>query len=134
MTRRGDLKGGCQRIASTENVAPGARAQCVIVDRGDQAALVLRCGGRKRRSSFFHRTRDTTGVDGLELTRRLKASPATRNTIILALTAYAMVGDEAKARAAGCDGYVAKPIDTRTLPATIADYLRRGPSGVRRGA
>jgi CheY-like chemotaxis protein len=64
------------------------------------------------------------GIDGLELTRRLKADPATRDTIILALTAYAMKGDEQKALEAGCDGYVTKPIDTRTLPGVVAAFLR----------
>ena len=65
------------------------------------------------------------GVDGLELTRRLKGAPATSDIIILAVTAYAMKGDDEKALAAGCDGYVTKPLDTRTLPALIAEYLRR---------
>ena len=63
------------------------------------------------------------GMDGFELTRRLKASPALEKTIILALTAYAMKGDEARALAAGCDGYIAKPIDTRLLPGIIARHL-----------
>lgn len=63
------------------------------------------------------------GMDGFDLTRRLKADPATREIVILALTAYAMRGDEEKARAAGCDAYVAKPIDTRRLPALIARLL-----------
>lgn len=63
------------------------------------------------------------GMDGLELTRRLKADPATREIVILALTAYAMKGDEEKARAAGCDGYIAKPIDIATLPGVIMGYL-----------
>jgi CheY-like chemotaxis protein len=63
------------------------------------------------------------GMDGFELTRRLKADPGLRGVIILALTAYAMKGDEERARAAGCDGYVAKPIDTRGLPGVIAGYL-----------
>ena len=62
-------------------------------------------------------------MDGLELTRRLKSPPAYRDVVILALTAYAMKGDEEKARAAGCDGYISKPIDTRTLPGVIAGYL-----------
>jgi CheY-like chemotaxis protein len=69
------------------------------------------------------------GMDGLELTRRLKADPRTSGTVILALTAYAMKGDEEKARAAGCDGYVAKPIDIETLPGVIAEHLARA-SGV----
>jgi two-component system, cell cycle response regulator DivK len=63
------------------------------------------------------------GMDGLELSRRLKANPATRDIVIIALTAYAMVGDADRAIKAGCDGYVSKPIDTRTLPALIAKHL-----------
>jgi two-component system cell cycle response regulator DivK len=63
------------------------------------------------------------GMDGFELTRRLKADPALGGTVVLALTAYAMKGDEERAMAAGCDGYIAKPIDTRTLPGVIARYL-----------
>ncbi len=63
------------------------------------------------------------GIDGLELTRRIKADPMTRDITILGLTAYAMKGDEQKILAAGCDGYIAKPIDTRTLPAVIQRYL-----------
>ena len=63
------------------------------------------------------------GMDGLELTRYLKADPARRHIIIVALTAYAMKGDEEKMRAAGCDGYLSKPIDTLALSKTVADYL-----------
>jgi len=66
------------------------------------------------------------GMDGLELTRRLKADPSTRDAIVLAVTAYAMKGDEQRALAAGCDGYVTKPIDTRTLAGTIARSLEQG--------
>src|SRR3989442_555649 len=63
------------------------------------------------------------GMDGLELTRRLKSDPATHDSIIVALTAYAMKGDEEKALSAGCDGYIPKPINTRTLPDMVAGYL-----------
>jgi CheY-like chemotaxis protein len=66
------------------------------------------------------------GMDGLELTRRLKSDPRTRNIIIVAVTAYAMKGDEQRVREAGCDGYVTKPIDTRGLPQVIAAYLATG--------
>jgi CheY-like chemotaxis protein len=65
------------------------------------------------------------GIDGLELTRRLKADPATRDIVIVAVTAYAMKGDQAKALAAGCDDYITKPIDTRALPETIARHLAK---------
>jgi two-component system, cell cycle response regulator DivK len=65
------------------------------------------------------------GMDGLELTRRLKADPNRRDITVLALTAYAMKGDREKALAAGCDGYIPKPIDTDGLPKTIAEHLAR---------
>ncbi|MGE5302278.1 MAG: response regulator [Alphaproteobacteria bacterium] len=65
------------------------------------------------------------GMDGLELTRRLKSDPATRDIKIVGLTAYAMRGDEERILAAGCDGYIPKPIDTRTLPNSIRGYLKR---------
>jgi CheY-like chemotaxis protein len=64
------------------------------------------------------------GIDGLELTRRLKADPRTNEITIIAVTAYAMNGDEDRARAAGCDDYVTKPIDTRTLPQVIARHVQ----------
>ena len=64
------------------------------------------------------------GIDGLELTRRLKADPATHDIKIVAVTAYAMKGDQEKALAAGCDDYVTKPIDTRALPLVIARHLQ----------
>jgi two-component system, cell cycle response regulator DivK len=64
------------------------------------------------------------GMDGLELTRRLKADPRMGGVIIVGLTAYAMKGDEAKARAAGCDGYIPKPIDTRRFPGQVAAFLK----------
>jgi two-component system cell cycle response regulator DivK len=65
------------------------------------------------------------GIDGLELTRRIKADPRTRDIVVVAVTAYAMKGDQAKALAAGCDDYITKPIDTRTLPETIAKHLAK---------
>jgi CheY-like chemotaxis protein len=65
------------------------------------------------------------GIDGLELTRRIKTNPETGKIIIIALTSYAMKGDKEKAMAAGCDGYLSKPIDTLELPKTIARLLGR---------
>jgi len=63
------------------------------------------------------------GMDGLTLTRHLKADARTRQICIVALTAFAMKGDEQKALDAGCDGYIIKPIDTRSLPAEVARLL-----------
>ena len=65
------------------------------------------------------------GMDGLEMTRRLKADQKTRGIVVLALTAFAMKGDEQKAFEAGCDGYITKPIDTRSFPALIRQYLSK---------
>src|SRR5262245_7222781 len=64
-------------------------------------------------------------LDGLELTRRLKADPRYAGVVIVALTAYAMKGDRAKALAAGCDDYITKPIDVDELPRTVAQLLKR---------
>lgn len=64
------------------------------------------------------------GIDGLELTRRLKADPTTKQIAVIAVTAYAMKGDREKAFEAGCDDYVTKPIDTRALPQLIARYAK----------
>jgi CheY-like chemotaxis protein len=63
------------------------------------------------------------GMDGLSLTRMLKADPRTRDIRIVALTAFAMKGDEEKALEAGCDGYITKPIDTRKLTTQVARWL-----------
>ena len=63
------------------------------------------------------------GMDGLTLTRTLKADDRTRHIPIVALTAFAMKGDDQKAFDAGCDGYITKPIDTRRLPGQVADLL-----------
>jgi CheY-like chemotaxis protein len=63
------------------------------------------------------------GMDGLTLTRQLKADPRTSGIVIIAATAYAMKGDAERARDAGCDGYITKPIDTRRLPHDLERYL-----------
>jgi two-component system cell cycle response regulator DivK len=65
------------------------------------------------------------GMDGLEATALLKREGATRAIPVLALTALAMKGDEERIRAAGCDGYIAKPMNYREFLATIALQLAR---------
>jgi two-component system, cell cycle response regulator DivK len=65
------------------------------------------------------------GVDGLTLTRQIKADPATRHVVVLAFTAYAMKGDEARMLGAGCDGYLSKPIDVSSFAAQVRRWLPR---------
>jgi CheY-like chemotaxis protein len=62
-------------------------------------------------------------IDGLSFTRRLKADPSTAAITVVAMTAHAMVGDKEEALAAGCAGYIAKPIDTRTLGEQVRGFL-----------
>jgi two-component system, cell cycle response regulator DivK len=65
------------------------------------------------------------GMDGLEATVLLKRDAATRAIPVIVLTALAMKGDEERIRAAGCDGYIAKPMAIQKFLATIAAYLER---------
>lgn len=64
------------------------------------------------------------GMDGLMLTRRIKADAKLQHIPVVAMTAFAMKGDDRKAFEAGCDGYITKPIDTRKFPQQIAAFLR----------
>jgi two-component system cell cycle response regulator DivK len=63
------------------------------------------------------------GIDGWECTRRIKAAERSRHVPILALTAHAMRGDEERARAAGCDGYLSKPISPKRVVEEVRRYL-----------
>ena len=65
------------------------------------------------------------GMDGLQATALLKQDEATRAIPVIALTALAMKGDEERIRAAGCDGYIAKPMNYREFLTTIASQLAR---------
>ena len=68
-------------------------------------------------------------VDGLQLTREFKADPALRDIPVVAVTSYAMKGDQQKTIDAGCDGYITKPIDTRQFPLDIEKYLHGAKKG-----
>jgi two-component system, cell cycle response regulator DivK len=62
-------------------------------------------------------------MDGYDATRRIKAQPELKHIPIIAVTSYALSGDETKTRAAGCDGYVAKPFSPRQLLAKVNEFL-----------
>ena len=63
------------------------------------------------------------GMDGLTATREIKNDPAVKDITVIALTSYAMQGDEEKAKDAGCAGYIPKPIDTRSFLETVGQFL-----------
>jgi CheY-like chemotaxis protein len=64
------------------------------------------------------------GIDGLDATKIIKDDPILKPIPVVALTSYAMQGDEEKAISAGCNGYIAKPIDTRNFLDILSGYLR----------
>jgi CheY-like chemotaxis protein len=64
------------------------------------------------------------GIDGLDATKIIKKDPILKHIPVVALTSYAMQGDEEKAISAGCTGYIAKPIDTRNFLDILSGYLR----------
>ncbi len=65
------------------------------------------------------------GMDGLEATSRLKANPSTKHIPVIALTSYAMDSDKEKAQEVGCDGYISKPINTRTFLKEIEKFFKK---------
>ena len=67
------------------------------------------------------------GIDGIEVAKRLKAQPALARVPLIAVTAYAMVGDRERVLAAGFDGYISKPIDPQTFAPQIAAFLKSPP-------
>lgn len=66
------------------------------------------------------------GINGLEVARRVRNQFGFHDVVIIAVTAYAMVGDKEKILAAGCDEYISKPVDTRSLPALVFNHLGLG--------
>lgn len=90
-----------------------------VAGAGDEALEQL----ARRMPSLILMDIQLPGEDGLSLTRRLKAGPATANIPIIALTAHAMRGDSQATIDAGCAGYIAKPIDTTAFGAQIREIL-----------
>jgi two-component system cell cycle response regulator DivK len=89
-------------------------------ESGEQALEVV----AKQRPDLIQMDIQLPGMDGYEATSRIKADPALQSITIIAVTSYALSGEEQKARAAGCDEYVPKPYSPRQLLAKIRQYLR----------
>jgi two-component system cell cycle response regulator DivK len=93
----------------------------VISASDAEAGLAL---ARDKRPNLILMDIQLPGMDGLEATALLKSDDATRAIPVIALTALAMRGDEERIRAAGCDGYIAKPMQYQELLAVIAQLAR----------
>ena len=92
-----------------------------IVEAGDaEAGIQL---ARECRPELILMDVQLPGMDGMQATRIIKEDPALKDITVVALSSHAMVGDEEKAKEAGCDGYMTKPIDTRNFITTVAQYL-----------
>jgi CheY-like chemotaxis protein len=128
----------------SETIAQGG--SCILVIEDNPANMMLavavleRAGFRSVQASSAEEARriiatvkpdvilmdiQLPGQDGLSLTRELKTNPTTAHIPIIALTAHAMKGDELQALAAGCDAYVAKPIDTYKFATFVRQFLPR---------
>ena len=100
-----------------------ARGWCVIeATSGEEALRVL----RRSSPDLVLMDIQLPGMDGLEVTRRIKADPATAALPIIALTAHAQLADEQRAREAGCIGYITKPIRLTEFPGQVEGFLRSG--------
>jgi two-component system, cell cycle response regulator DivK len=126
-----------------DGVQPFAATRVLVVDDNainlELAAAMLRASGievltasdaeaglalaRTERPDIVLMDVQMPRLDGLEATRRLKADPATAAIPVLAFTAFAMTGDEARFIAAGCDGCITKPIELATFAAQVLAYL-----------
>ena len=93
--------------------------ESIEADAGEEAAALA----LTRHPDLILMDIQLPGIDGYEATRRIKANPALRSIPVIAVTSYALSGDEVRAREAGCDGYVTKPFSPRALLAKIREYV-----------
>ncbi|MBT9488680.1 MAG: response regulator [Rubrivivax sp.] len=123
--------GGPRVLIVDDNAMNIALAQTVLLADGFEVAVAADAAAALQQVAAFQPDLilmdiQMPGMDGLDLTRALKADPATRPIRIVAFTAFAMRGDEARMRAAGCDAYLSKPIEVRRFGAQVRACL--GPS------
>jgi two-component system cell cycle response regulator DivK len=111
-----DQEDNCQII---RDMLAATAYEVMEAESGEQALAAV----AKQRPDLILMDIQLPGIDGYEVTRRIKADPASRSIPIFAVTSYALSGEEQKARAAGCDEYVPKPYSPRQLLAKIRQYL-----------
>jgi CheY-like chemotaxis protein/HPt (histidine-containing phosphotransfer) domain-containing protein len=111
-----------ENLKFTASALRGAGYRVSIASTAEQALSAL----RTLRPQLILVDFVLPGMNGLELTARVKQDTRLHNTVVVALTACAMPGDEAKARQAGCDGYLTKPIESQALIARVRGYLDYG--------
>lgn len=92
-----------------------------VITAGNGEEGVVRA--RAERPDLIILDMELPGLNGYEAARLIRSDPEIGRTPILAVTAHALPGDEAKALAAGCDGYISKPINTRGLPVKVRELL-----------
>ena len=115
-----------------DNAANGELATFVLEDAGFVVNTVIDAGDALAQVASFQPDLilmdiRLSGGDGLALTQTLKSGPTTSDIVIVAFTAYAMKGDDARLRAAGCDAYIAKPIDVASFARQVEAALGAGP-------
>ena len=93
----------------------------IVAHDGEQAVTVA----RSERPNLILMDIQLPILDGYEATRSIKRDPELKHIPVIAVTSYALSGDEERAREAGCDGYVAKPYSTRHLLAKIGQFLEQ---------
>lgn len=122
---------GLERILVVEDDAANQLLTAAILElEGYEVELAATSGQASRligdsRPDLILMDVELPGEDGLSFTRRLKADPLTAGIPIVAVTALVTLGDRERAIAAGCDGYIAKPVDTGMFAGYIREFLRK---------
>ena len=117
------------QVLVVEDTAANMKLVCMLLHKAGHAVLQATCAdeaialARAHRPDLILMDIQLPGMDGLAATRILKADESTRHIRVVALTALAMKGDEQRMIAAGCDGYIAKPIDYKSFLHTVGALL-----------
>jgi len=92
----------------------------IEAETGEEALNIL----RNQKPDIILMDIQLPGIDGITLIKQIKATTTLKDIPIIAVTAYAMKGDEEKIMEAGCDAYVSKPINTQELPLIVEKYIK----------